>query len=87
MFFKGIQNPDGTMKNKEGIKAAFESAGINTEKPIVTSCGTGLTASVLFAGLRSIGKEDLAVYDGSFSEYVSIKLRVNIGCSQKCQDL
>ena len=43
--------------------------GIDLNKPVVTSCGSGVTACVLALGLHLIGKEDVAVYDGSWSEW------------------
>ncbi|KAJ8430458.1 hypothetical protein Cgig2_003040 [Carnegiea gigantea] len=43
--------------------------GINLEQPIVTSCGTGVTACVLALGLHRLGKTDVAVYDGSWTEW------------------
>ena len=59
----------GTLKPAEAIKAAFEGAGVDLTKPIVTSCGSGVTASVLALGLHLIGHRDVAVYDGSWSEW------------------
>lgn len=61
--------PDGTFKDKAGITAAFEQAGIDLSKPIVTTCGSGMTACVLALGLELIGKHDVALYDGSWTEW------------------
>ena len=60
---------DGRMKAPEAIKAAFEGAGIDLSKPVITSCGSGITAAVLALGLQRIGHRDWAVYDGSWSEW------------------
>ncbi|WOK91700.1 thiosulfate/3-mercaptopyruvate sulfurtransferase 1, mitochondrial isoform X1 [Canna indica] len=49
----------------------FEQAGISLDRPVVTSCGTGVTACVLALGLHRVGKTDVAVYDGSWTEWGS----------------
>ncbi len=64
-----LYKPDGTFKDKAGIKAAFEAAGVDLGKPVTTSCGSGITASVLLFALHLLGKEDTALYDGSWSEW------------------
>ena len=67
--FTDLYNADGTFKDKPGLKAAFESAGVDLGKPVTTSCGSGITASVLLFALSLVGKEDTALYDGSWSEW------------------
>mgnify|MGYP000095906651 CR=1 FL=1 len=64
-----LYNADGTFKDKGGLKAAFENAGVDLSKPIVTSCGSGVTACVLLFALHLIGKDDAALYDGSWTEW------------------
>lgn len=66
--FTALYNPDGTFKDKAGIKAAFEAAGVDLSKPVVTSCNSGVTACVLLFGLSLLGK-DGALYDGSWTEW------------------
>ena len=66
--YTGIFNEDGTYKAGDALRQAFESAGIDLDKPVVTTCGSGVTASTLAFGLHLLGK-DAALYDGSWSEW------------------
>lgn len=60
---------DGTYKSVDELKTLFEDAGIDLTKPIVTSCGSGITACNLALALDRIGARDVAVYDGSWTEW------------------
>ncbi|CAN6454546.1 unnamed protein product [Victoria cruziana] len=51
------------------LKKVFEKEGLSLDRPIVASCGTGVTACVLALGLHRIGKTDVPVYDGSWTEW------------------
>src|SRR5690606_3314052 len=64
-----LSRPDGTFRPVEELRAAFSGAGLEPDRPVVTSCGSGVTASVLALGLHRIGRADAAVYDGSWSEW------------------
>jgi thiosulfate/3-mercaptopyruvate sulfurtransferase len=61
----------GTYKSADELKAAFDAAGIEQGKPIATTCGSGVTACTLALGLYLIGRDDVAIYDGSWSEWGS----------------
>jgi thiosulfate/3-mercaptopyruvate sulfurtransferase len=67
--FGGLLNPDGTMKAPSDLRAAFEAVGTDLDGPIVTSCGSGVSASVLALALARLGRKDVAVYDGSWTEW------------------
>lgn len=62
-------NPDGTWKSPDAIRQLFDAAGIDLARPLVSSCGSGMTANVLIFAAHLIGKEDVALYDGSWSEW------------------
>ena len=59
----------GTMKPLEDLRAAFSGAGVDLDKPIVTSCGSGVSAGVLTLALYRLGIADTALYDGSWAEW------------------
>lgn len=67
--YSSLFGPDGTWKSPEAIRAAFEAAGIDLERPLISSCGSGMTANVLIFAAHLIGKDDVALYDGSWSEW------------------
>lgn len=60
---------DGSWKQGDELRAAFEAAGVDLDKPLVATCGSGMTASVIAFGAHLLGKEDVAVYDGSWNEW------------------
>ncbi len=60
---------DGTFKPADELRSAFERAGIDLDKPITTTCGSGVTGSVLLLALAQLGKTDWALYDGSWSDW------------------
>ena len=67
--FGEVLNPDQTMKDEAGIRAAMAAAGVDLTKPVITTCGSGVTAAILCLALERIGKTDHALYDGSWSEW------------------
>jgi thiosulfate/3-mercaptopyruvate sulfurtransferase len=69
LFFRDLFESDGTFKSADQMRAAFEAAGIDLARPITTSCGSGVTASVLLFALHRLGIDDAALYDGSWSEW------------------
>jgi thiosulfate/3-mercaptopyruvate sulfurtransferase len=62
-------NADNSWKRGHDLRAAFERAGVDLSKPMVTTCGSGVTAAVLLFGARLLGKEDVKLYDGSWSQW------------------
>ncbi len=62
-------NADGTMKSAAELVQVFKAAGVDLTKPIITTCGSGVTAAVLSLALDRIGHKNHALYDGSWSEW------------------
>lgn len=60
---------DGTFRSPADLTAAFERAGVDLDAPLVTTCGSGITASVLLFAARLAGKSDVRLYDGSWMEW------------------
>ena len=80
VFFKLLLNEDQTFKNATELKRVFYSAGVDMTKPVITTCGSGVSAAVLNLGLELIGKTDHSLYDGSWTEWgMSPALPVEIG--------
>lgn len=69
--FNELFAADGTMLPPESLRARFEAAGADDTRPLVTSCGTGVTACVLTLGAVLAGLPEPAVYDGSWTEWAS----------------
>ncbi len=64
-----VLNPGGTLKDPEALKAVFEAAGLDLSRPVITSCGSGVTAAILALALERIGHRDWSLYDGSWAEW------------------
>jgi len=69
VHYATLLNPDGTLKSPDAIARVFADAGIDVKKPVITSCGSGITAAILTLGLTLIGAKEHALYDGSWSEW------------------
>ena len=67
--YEQLYQADGTLLSPDALRRQFERTGLDLGKPIVTSCGSGVTASVLALALAALGRADVAVYDGSWTEW------------------
>lgn len=67
--YASLLDADGTVKDPDDLRATFEAAGIDLDKPVITSCGSGITAAVLSLALERLGHRDHALYDGSWAEW------------------
>ncbi len=69
VHFRTLLTAEGTFRPQAQLREIFERANVDTQKPIVTSCGTGVTAAILMLVLDEIGAKDTALYDGSWTEW------------------
>ncbi|KAA0689521.1 3-mercaptopyruvate sulfurtransferase [Neorhizobium sp. P12A] len=67
----GVFSSQGKFKSLPELKQTIEDAGIDLSKPVVTSCGSGITAAIITLALESLGHTDNKLYDGSWSEWGS----------------
>jgi thiosulfate/3-mercaptopyruvate sulfurtransferase len=69
LHYAHLLNADGTMKSEHDLRELFHDAGVETGKPVITTCGSGVTAAVLSLGLERIGHRNHSLYDGSWTEW------------------
>ncbi|WP_018239739.1 3-mercaptopyruvate sulfurtransferase [Ensifer sp. BR816] len=65
----GVFSEGGKLKSLEALRQAFANAGVDLSKPVVTTCGSGVTAAIITLALQSLGHTDNTLYDGSWSEW------------------
>ncbi len=71
LHYARLTNEDGTLKTADELRALFQASGLDLAQPVVTSCGSGVTAATLLLALHAAGVPGGAVYDGSWSEWGS----------------
>ena len=69
VHYRMLLNEDGTMKEPAMLRAVFEAAGVDLEKPAITTCGSGVTAAIISLALERAGHMRHALYDGSWAEW------------------
>lgn len=67
--FTELIQEDGTFAPKEKLAEAFRTAGVDLNRPVTTTCGSGVTAAILTLALTILGARDTALYDGSWAEW------------------
>jgi len=71
LHYAALTDADGRLVAPERIRVLFEEAEVDLSSPVITTCGSGITAANLLFALARIGKDDVAVYDGSWTEWGS----------------
>jgi thiosulfate/3-mercaptopyruvate sulfurtransferase len=71
VHYATLLKPDGTLKSAAEIAKVFADAGVELSRPVITSCGSGVTAAILTLGLTLLGARDHALYDGSWTDWGS----------------
>lgn len=80
MHYETLLNKDRTMKSPEALRAQFEISGADLTKPVITTCGSGVTAAIISLALARIGHENNSLYDGSWAEWGQFdQLKVETG--------
>jgi len=69
IHYRTLLNDDGTMKPNTALRTVFETAGADLTKPVISTCGSGVTAAIIDLALERIGHDRHAVYDGSWAEW------------------
>lgn len=67
--WRSVVDAEGKLKSNAALAETFKAAGVDIDKPIITTCGSGVSAAVLVLGLESLGKSNIGLYDGSWSEW------------------
>ena len=67
--FTELLNADGTMKSVDELRNIMEAHGVNMRAPVITSCGSGVTAAIINLALARLGHPNHALYDGSWAEW------------------
>ena len=71
VYYKDVLNENQTMKSADELRAIFAAANVDLKTPIITSCGSGITAAIVSLGFEIAGHRGAAVYDGSWTEWGS----------------
>ena len=77
--YETLYRPDGTLLPPDALRSALLAAGVDLDRAVTTTCGSGVTASVLALALHLVGHPRVAVYDGSWTEWAGSSEAVEMG--------
>ncbi len=69
IHYASLLHDDGTMKTPDELRAVFDAAGVDLKKPVITTCGSGVTAAIINLALEIVGHRNHSLYDGSWAEW------------------
>ena len=69
VHYQTLLNADGTLKSEEALRSVFAASGVDPGTPVITTCGSGITAAILNLALERVGHRNHALYDGSWAEW------------------
>jgi thiosulfate/3-mercaptopyruvate sulfurtransferase len=69
LHYAELTHDDGTLKSADELRVIFSARGVDLKKPIVTTCGSGITAAIEMLALEVAGASEVALYDGSWAEW------------------
>jgi thiosulfate/3-mercaptopyruvate sulfurtransferase len=69
IHWRSLLNHDNTLKDDQALQQVFAERGVDMRAPIVTTCGSGISAAILMLALHKLGASDVALYDGSWAEW------------------
>ncbi|MCY3995310.1 MAG: 3-mercaptopyruvate sulfurtransferase [Rhodobacter sp.] len=69
VHYATLLNPDGTMKEPDALRSVFDAANVDLGRPVITTCGSGVTAAIVSLALEILGHRRHSLYDGSWSEW------------------
>ena len=73
VYYADLVNSDGTMRSADEIRTIFAKQRIDLSRPIATTCGSGITAAIVYLAAKIAGARDVALYDGSWADWGSME--------------
>ena len=72
IYYADLVNGDGTLRLADDLRTIFEKRAIDLSCPLVTTCGSGITAAIVYLAAKIAGATDVALYDGSWADWGSM---------------